>query len=268
MALPDVMTAIDFSLDAQGIGTLTIQRPEVRNALNWAAMRAFGDAVERAHEAAQRAAHDAVNGLRALIVTGAGMSFASGGDVAELQDYPSRADGLRLATLMGDALARLEALPCPTIAAINGPARGGGAEIAVACDLRVMDERADIGFVHTRLGIVTAWGGGQRLLRAIGYARALDLMATGRVVSAAEAFGLRLVNLVTAAGEALGAARRLAEQIAANPPAATHAAKRILRHSQAHSEGPAMEAERAEFPALWDTEFRREAVRRFLNRGK
>ena len=148
-------------------------------------MRAFADTVEQAHDQSH---------LRVLIVTGAGSAFASGGDIAELQDYPTRADGLRLATTMGDALSRLEALPCPTIAAINGPARGGGAEISLACDLRVMAEDADIGFVQTKLGIVTAWGGGQRLLRAIGYSRALDLMVTGRILRAAEALGLRLVN--------------------------------------------------------------------------
>ena len=253
------MSEIKFEIDAEGIGLLTINRPRVRNALNWAAMHAFADAVEQAHDACD---------LRALIVTGAGQTFVSGGDVAELQAYPSRADGLRLATLMGDALARLEALPCPTIAALNGPARGGGAEIAVACDLRVMSEDADIGFVQAGLGIVTAWGGGQRLLRAVGYSRALDLLATGRVLSATEALALRLVNAVVSAGDALAAACALARQIAANPSAATQAAKRILRLSLAHTEGLAMEAERDEFPPLWDTEFRREAVRKFLSRGK
>ncbi len=275
------MTEIAFALDNNGIGTLTLNRPQVRNGLGWSAMRAFAEAVEQAHAAARldpvhmdairlngASAPDTRQPLRALIVTGAGSAFASGGDVQELQAFPSRADGLRLASLMGDALARLEALPCPTIAAINGPARGGGAELAVACDLRVMDAAADIGFVQARLGIIPAWGGGQRLLRAIGYARALELLATGRVVSAAEALALRLVNLVAAAGEALAAARRLAEQIAANPPAATQAAKRILRASLARTDEDAMAAERAEFPSLWDTEFRREAVRKFLNRSK
>jgi enoyl-CoA hydratase/carnithine racemase len=243
-------------------------------------MHQFADLVEQAHDAARLdPVHlDAIrlNGgsagvrqpLRALIVTGAGSAFASGGDIAELRGYPSRADGLRLATLMGDALARLEALPCPTLAALNGPARGGGAEIALACDLRFMAENADIGFVQARLGIVTAWGGGQRLLRAVGYARALDLLATGRVLAPGEALALRLVNAVVPLGEALRAARRTAEHIAANPPAATQAAKRILRLSLAHTEGLAMEAERQEFPPLWDTEYRREAVRRFLERAK
>ncbi len=252
------MAEIEFNVDAQGIGQLTVNRPAVRNALNWAAMTAFADAVERAHD---------TPALRALIVTGAGNAFVSGGDINELQNYPSRADGLRLATIMGDALQRLEALPCPTLAAINGPARGGGAEIAVACDLRVLADNADIGFVQARLGIVTAWGGGQRLLRAVGYSRALELLASGRVLTPAEALSVRLANLVAPADQAVAAARELAAQIAANPPAATHAAKRILRLSLAHTEGLAMEAERAEFPPLWDTEHRREAVRRFLNRN-
>jgi enoyl-CoA hydratase len=153
------MPEVIFDMDDSGIGTITLNRPEVRNGLNWAAMQSFAETVEQAHERPD---------LRVLIVTGAGSAFASGGDIAELQNYPSRADGQRLTTIMGDALCRLEALPCPTIAAINGPARGGGAEISLACDMRVIAEDADIGFVQAKLGIVTAWGGGQRLLRAIG----------------------------------------------------------------------------------------------------
>lgn len=254
------MAEILFEINRAGIGALTVARPQTRNALNWQAMREFADAVEAAHEA---------EGLRVLIITGAGNSFVSGGDIAELRNYPSRADGLRLATIMGDALARLEALPCPTIAAINGPCRGGGSEIAVACDIRLMAQNADIGFVHVKLGISTAWGGGQRLLRAVGYARALDLLTSGRVLDAAEALALRLVNQVVPEGEALSAAQALAEQIATNPPAAVSAAKRILRLSLTHTEGLSMEAERGEFPILWDTEYRRRAVERFFReRGR
>jgi enoyl-CoA hydratase len=253
--MPEVL----FDMDDAGIGTITLNRPEVRNGLNWSAMQSFAETVEQAHGRPD---------LRVLIVTGAGTAFASGGDIAELQNYPSRADGQRLTTIMGDALCRLENLPCPTIAAINGPARGGGAEISLACDMRVIAEDADIGFVQARLGIVTAWGGGQRLLRAIGYSRALELMVTGRILRAAEALHLRLVTAMAPAGEALASARALAAQIAANPPAATAAAKRLLRASLTHADGLAFEAERAEFPALWDTEFRREAVRKFLGREK
>jgi enoyl-CoA hydratase len=252
------MDGIDFVVNSEGIGQLTIHRPQVRNALNWAAMRAFAEAVEEAHS---------LSGLCALIVSGVGKAFVSGGDLAELQHYPSREDGLRLATIMGDALARLEALPCPTIAAINGPARGGGAEIAMACDLRVMAEDADIGFVHARLGIVPAWGGGQRLMRVVGYARALELIATGRVLSAKEALALRLADFLSPIGEALNAAWDVARQIAANPMEAVRAAKRFLRFGLTHPFHEALQAEREEFPPLWDTEFRRQAVQKFLSRG-
>lgn len=253
------MAGIHFSVEGDGIGLLTIDRPHVRNALNWEAMQAFAEAVEAAHALAE---------LRALIVAGAGNAFVSGGDLSELQHYPSQADGMRLASLMGDALERLEQLPCPTIAAINGPARGGGAEIAVACDLRAISEDADIGFVHSRLGIVTAWGGGQRLLRAVGYARALELLATGRVLSAREALTMGLVNLIAPAGQALTAARELAERLASAPGEVIRAAKRLLRFRLPAMEAGALEAERAEFPPLWDTEYRRAAVRRFLNRAR
>jgi enoyl-CoA hydratase len=221
-------------------------------------MTAFAEAIERAHQ---------TRSLLALILTGGGQAFVSGGDLSELQHYPSREDGLRLATIMGDALARLEALPIPTIAAINGPARGGGAEIAMACDLRVMADDADIGFVHTRLGIVTAWGGGQRLLRAAGYARAMELMMTGRVVLAKEALALGIANALSPAGRALETALNLCQQFVSNPPAAIQAVKRILQNGLNQTFEMALQAERHELPPLWDTEYRREAMSRFLNKS-
>jgi enoyl-CoA hydratase len=253
------MSGITFNIDKNGIGTLKVDRPEVRNALDWDAMEAFGQAVQQAEDAPE---------LRALIVTGGGKTFVSGGDLKSLQHYPTKEDGLRLATIMGDALAQLQLLPCPTIAAINGPARGGGAEITVACDMSIMAADADIGFVHTRLGIITAWGGGQRLLREVGYAMALELMTTGRVLNAEEALNLRLVNRVVPAGEAYRASVELAQEIASRPAQAIQAAKRVLRNSISHPQGDAYMAEREEFPLLWDSDYRRAALERFLNKNK
>lgn len=252
------MAELDFSLDEQGIGTLIVNRPHVRNAFDWATMEAFAEMVEALHENPD---------LRALIVSGMGKAFVSGGDLSELQHYPLAEHGERLARIMGDALLRFEELPCPTIAAINGPARGGGAEVAIACDLRVIAGDADIGFVHTRLGIVTAWGGGQRLLRTVGYARALELLTTGRVLSAEEAHAIGLVTAVAPPGGALDAARELAVQMAANPPECVRATKRFLRCGLSEPESVALAVERAEFPALWDTEFRRQAVQKFLGKA-
>lgn len=128
------MPEIDFNIHGN-VAILTVNRPQVRNALNPGAMADFAAAAEQAH---------AMPILLALIVTG--------GDIAELQTVTTEADAERMITLMGDALDRLAALPCITIAAMEGPARGGGCEIALACDWRVAAEDADLGFVQIRLG--------------------------------------------------------------------------------------------------------------------
>ncbi|MEX2161688.1 MAG: enoyl-CoA hydratase/isomerase family protein [Anaerolineales bacterium] len=252
------MNGIDLASEPSGIATLTINRPQVRNALDWDAMRLFAEAVERAAQSLD---------LRALIVTGGGDTFVSGGDLKALQPYTKRRDGMRLAVIMGKALEALRALPFPTIAAINGPARGGGAEIAAACDQRVIAEGADIGFVHAHLGITTAWGGARYLLQLVGYPMALELLTTGRVLAAHEAKEIGLVDHVAAAGQALQAARDLALQMAQHPVEAVRAAKRLLRFGLANPL-VAKHAERRLFASLWDTEFRRKAVERFLNRKK
>ncbi len=241
-----------------GVGTLTVDRPAVRNALDWNAMRAFAAAVEDAHRDKD---------LRALIVTGAGDTFVSGGDLRVLKDYPKRRDGLRLAMIMGKALERLRSLPAPTIAAINGPARGGGAEIAVSCDQRVMARGADIGFVHAHLGITTAWGGARYLFLTVGYPQALELLTTGRVLGAEEAADIGLVDHLAPQDSALDAARELAAEMARHPVEAVRAAKRLLRFAVAYPE-VAKHAERRLFASLWDSNYRREAVRRFLNKDK
>ena len=252
------MAELDFSIDETGIGTLIVNRPHVRNAFNWATMETFAKLVEDLYSQPN---------LRVLIVSGTGKAFVSGGDLSELLYYPLPEHGERLARIMGDALRKFEALPCPTIAAINGPARGGGAEVAMACDMRVIAEDADIGFVHTRLGIITAWGGGQRLLRTVGYARSLELLTTGRILNAPEALALGLVNTIAPADGILDAARGIAVQVAANPIECVQATKRFLRCGLSEPEPVALAAERAEFPALWDTEFRRQAVQKFLNKS-
>lgn len=249
---------IEYSVNGDGIATLTVDRPEVRNALDWKAMDAFSEAVEAAYHSQD---------LRALIITGGGDTFVSGGDLKALSNYTKERHGLRLAVIMGKALERLRALPCPTIAAINGPARGGGAEIASACDQRVMAEGADIGFVHARLGITTAWGGARYLLQLVGYPMALELLATGRVLNAQEAKEIGLVDHVTAPGDALRTALDLARVMAQHPIQAVRAAKRLL-HFALISPLVAKHAERRLFAGLWDSDFRRQAVARFLNRKK
>ena len=246
-----------FEMAAPGIGLLTVNRPQVRNALNWEAMRTFARLVEEMHT---------MPDLRAVILTGAGKAFIAGGDLKELHDHPTEEDGLYLSQFMTDALARLEALPFPVIAAINGPARGGGVEIALACDLRVVAAGADIGFVQITLGLTPGWGAGQRLLHLTGYSRALEILAAGKVLTAEEAAACGLANRVAPSGKALESALELAQRIAQHDPAAVRALKRLLRAGLTQPPDAAAAAEQAEFPPLWAAEAHLQAMARFIKR--
>lgn len=252
------MASILFEVLDDGIGLITMNRPEARNALTWEAMESFSDAVDSAQ------AHE--RDLRALVVTGAEGAFCAGGDLFELDGYPTRLDGARLAAIMGEALMRLDALPIPTLAAMEGPALGGGAEVALACDMRVMAEGATIGMMHVRLGICPAWGGGQRLLRLVGYSRALEWMAAGRVFTASEALAYGLANRLAPEGAALDASMELAAAFVRQDPEAVRAIKRLVRAGIELPPGQAAEAERAEFPDLWAAPAHLEASARFVAR--
>ncbi len=222
-------------------------------------MEAFSAAIEKAH---------LISDLKALVLTGTGNAFCSGGDLKELADYNTYADGRRLSEVMSAALKRLMALPFPTIAAMNGPARGGGAEIALACDLRVMAMDADLGLMHINIGITPAWGGGQRLLRLVGYSRALEWLATGRILSATEAMTHGLANRLAPMGEAMQEAMEMARMIASRPSTAVRAIKRILCAGISLSSAAAARIERSEFPTLWADEVHHQLVDKFFQRKR
>lgn len=249
---------IDYTIDANGIAVLTVNRPEVSNALDWEAMEAFGEAIERTHKDKD---------TRVLIVTGQGDVFIAGGDLKALASFAKRKDGMRLSKLMGRTLRKLRELHCPTIAALNGPARGGGAEIAVACDFRVMAAGANVGFVHASLGIAPGWGGARYLLQLVGYSRALEMLTTGRVVESAEAREIGLVEFIVPEGKALSSAQEIASQIVKHPRQAIRVAKRLLRFAMASPDTIRGE-ERRLFAELWGSEFKSEAIERFLSRSK
>lgn len=251
------MSSILYEKATQGVGLLTLNRPKLRNALDWQAMDAFGQAIEQA-------GRDST--LRALVIVGAQGAFCSGGDLYELDGYPSALDGARLAAVMGDALNALEQLPVPTLAAMEGPALGGGAEIALACDLRVMAEDASIGLMHVRLGIIPAWGGGQRLLRLVGYPLAMEWLATGRVLRGPQAFEARLANRLVPSGEALQTALAIAGEIAERDPQAVRSVKQLLQAGQRQTFSEALAEERSLFPELWAAPAHLEASDRFVSR--
>jgi enoyl-CoA hydratase len=252
-----VVNSILFKMRPDRTATLCLNRPQALNALTWEAMDEFAAAVNRMA---------ADPSLRALVVHGAGQAFCSGGDLFELHSYSSHKDGLRLAQVMGDALLQLEALPFPTIAAIEGPALGGGAELALACDMRIMAEGATLGMMHVKLGITPAWGGGQRLLRMVGYARAVEWLATGVVHDAGQAASHGLANHVTDKGGALPHALALASRIAEASPQAVTAIKAGLRAGLTMAGDAATQVERKLFPDLWASEPHLAASARFVAR--
>lgn len=251
------MGLINFTKGQDSIGVLTLNRPQVRNALNWDAMEDFSETIESAHND---------DDLKALIVTGADGAFSSGGDLDELDNFLSRPDGIRLTTLMGNALKRLERLKIPTLAAMEGPALGGGAEIALACDMRVMAERAFLGLMHIRLAIIPAWGGGQRLLRMVGYARALEWISSGRIISALEAQAVGLANKLAPEGKALEGAIELAKSITAHAHNSVKAVKRILQAGLTEPPDVAESIEQADFVDRWASPEHHQASKKFVAR--
>jgi len=256
-------TTLRLERDPAGVATVTFDRTRVRNALDWPTMAAFAAAVDGLSCDAVDAS-GAAGRLRVVVVTGAGTdAFCSGGDQRALSQATSEADGRRVAQVMGDACLALERLPVPTIAAINGYALGGGSEIALACDLRVADETAQLGLVHLRLALIPGWGAGQRLLRLVGYGRAMEMLLTARPYGARELEALGIVNEVAPAGGALPVALALARRIAAADAATVRAVKALLQAGVRLPYERSLDVERALFPALWAAEPHVRALRRF-----
>ena len=189
---------------SEGIRTVTVHRPEKLNALNARVLEAIDAAVIDAGRDAS---------LRCLIVTGAGeKAFIAGADIGELAKL-TPIEGREHARRGQAVLDRIENLPIPTIAAINGFAYGGGLELAMACTLRVASENARMGLPETSLGIIPGYGGTQRLARLVGTANAYELVLTAsKGVTAADAERIGLVNRVVPAGQALSAAREMARE--------------------------------------------------------
>lgn len=213
------------------VAVVTLDRPAKKNALGvelWAALRRAADELHAAPP-------------RAVVLTGAGGAFSAGMDVhpanpqvAAIVGAVQAGDVGPVRAMLGElhaVLDRLFALPVPIIAAIEGLAYGGGAELATRCDLRVADPAATICFSEVKLGLMPDWGGGVALARLLGPSRAADLILTARKVGAEEALALGLVNRVSRAGAAVADAVALAEAIAANGPRAVRAALAVLRRA-------------------------------------
>ena len=241
------------------IALLTVNRPQVLNALN-------GQTLVELGQAAEDLRRDAAT--RVVIVTGAGeKAFVAGADISELAEMaPAQAqDRALLGQRVFDAV---EQMGKPVIAAINGFALGGGCELAMACTLRIAADTARLGQPEVNLGIPPGFAGTQRLSRLVGKGVALDLLLTGRHVSAEEALRIGLVNRVVPAADLLTAARALATELAAKAPLAVrYIIDAVHRGSDMpFAEGAYLEA--SLFGLAFSTADMREGTRAFLDKRK
>jgi enoyl-CoA hydratase len=241
----------------EGIATITINRPEVRNAMDPATWEMLRQAIE---EIAQ---DDAV---QVLIFTGAGdEAFVAGADIQWLHDRSMLAT---LEATIQKTLTMLEELWKPSIAAINGYALGGGCELAIACDIRIASDRARLGQPEVRLGILPAGGGTQRLPRLVGVAKAKELIFTGDIIDAAEAERIGMVNRVVPHEQLMEAAVELAVKIMRRGPLAVRLAKSSINAGVNYGPGAGFEFERLAQAVLFATEDREEGTSAFLEKRR
>jgi len=240
-----------------GIAFITVNRPSLRNALNDETMRELRTAFEQIKQDDE---------VRVAILTGAGdKAFVAGADINVLERQ-SAITGAQHAAGGQDLLNFIENLGKPVIAALNGYTLGGGCELAMACTLRIASESAMLGQPEVKLGIIAGNGGTQRLPRLVGKGRALQLLLTGELISAQEAFRIGLVNQVVPQAQLMEAAVALAKKIIPNAPLAIRytleAVNRGMEMTQ--SEGLALEASLAGL--CFSTQDMKEGVRAFLEK--
>jgi enoyl-CoA hydratase/carnithine racemase len=196
---------------------------------------------------------DDVRGSACVVLQGRGRAFSAGADVSELRDRSAEAV-LAYYRATGDVYERVAALPQPVVCALHGYTLGGGLELALACDLRIADETAVLGFPEVGIGILPSSGGTARATRLLGAARAKQLILLGRRLSAREALAAGLVSEVVPAGEAQARALQVAAELAAQPPLAVSLAKQAIDAAAESSREAAVLIERLAYGLLSQTE--------------
>jgi enoyl-CoA hydratase/carnithine racemase len=241
---------------AERIATIRLDRPKM-NALN-------AQVQDEIAVAASQVTAD--NDIRAVILYGGERVFAAGADIKEMASLSAPAMNERAAGLQA-ALNLVAAIPKPVIAAVTGYALGGGLELALCADFRVLGEKAKVGQPEILLGVIPGAGGTQRLPRLIGPAKAKDLIFTGRPVAAAEALAIGLADKVVPDADVYAAAREMAAQYTAGPALALAAAKHAVNRGLEVDLAAGLEIERLHFAGLFATEDQKNGMRSFVENG-
>lgn len=212
-----------------GVGTITLNRPDKLNSFAGTMRGEIGDAVTELSERPD---------VRVLVITGAGRGFCTGADVRYLKELSDAGDmeGLKELVEAGrKVITRIRETPQPVIAAVNGPAAGGGANLALACDIRLASDRASIGQTFNRIGLHPDWGGSYFLPRLVGPAVAAELIFTGAMITAEEAYRVGIFNRVVPHHKLMEETQQLATMLSAKPPLAIKLAKEAINRSLASS---------------------------------
>lgn len=241
----------------EGAALLTINRPKTLNALDLPTLDALEAAVQRA------VADPAV---KALVFTGAGKAFVAGGDIADLESRQGLAHYLEFGERIHQVFAMIEALDKPTVAAVNGWALGGGTELLLCTDLRVVSRSAMLGLPEITLGLFPGAGGSQRLLRQVSPCKARELMFLGERITAEEAERIGLVNQVVDDGEAVPAALAMAAKLAAKSAMTLKLLKRTLRDGAEMPPSAALRHEQAMIGLVLDSRDAHEGCKAFLEK--
>lgn len=246
----DVITSVE-----DGVGIIAINRPNALNAVNHEVMAGLLEAAE---------AFDADDAIGCILITGEGdKAFVAGADIKEM------ADKSYMDMFMADVQAgweRFAATRKPMVAAVNGFALGGGCEIAMMCDVVIASEKARFGQPEIKLGVIPGWGGTQRLVKAVGKAKAMDLILTGRMMDAAEAESAGLVARVVPHEKLMGEALEAAKTIASYGRPSVLIAKEAVNRAFETSLGEGIRFERRVFYSLFATEDQKEGMAAFVNK--
>lgn len=242
-----------------GVSTITLNRPEVMNSVNVAMLRDLRAALEEVQFDPD---------ARCVIVTGAGeKAFCAGADLKERAGM-AEVEVRRYIETIRNTFTLVENLPVPVIAAVNGIALGGGTELALASDLRIVSETATLGLTETSLAIIPGAGGTQRLPRIVGKAKAKELVFTARRIDAREALAIGLANKVVPPASLMDEARALAEAITKNGPVAIRVAKRAIDRGMEMDLASALVFESTCYEITIPTEDRREGLLAFREKRK
>lgn len=243
----------------EGIGVLTVNRPGVLNALNEETLNEIGKAIDDFEKDKE---------IRVIIITGAGeKAFVAGADIAFMQDL-NPLEARKFSRLGQSVLSKIENLPKPVIAAINGFALGGGCELAMACDIRIAAKTAQFGQPEVNLGLIAGFGGTQRLSRLVGPGRAKEILFTADMYDSDAALKMGLVNHVVAKEELMGFCTNMAKKIASRGPVAVQLSKEAVNEGLEMDLEKALNHEADLFALVFTTEDRDEGISAFLSKKK